>query len=145
MFVNGRRGYDRDGGQRAEGLFLLVLQRPDGQTGSRPELRAVVRHVRMRQLGHFMMGVIRLAGQRISESGTYGDDGLPVSLDHKDIPKEAALHIWNAAVVVPVDLQQKFWEGGGHNSAGSEGPAFLEWATNNLKTLQKTISVRRKA
>lgn len=139
MFVKGHRGYSKDGGQRAEGSFLMIFQDP-AQTGLRPELRALVRFVRMRQLGHYMMGMVRVAGQQISLSGTYGDDGLPISLDHKGMPKGAVEHIWERLVAVPAELQKVFWEGGGHNCAGSEGSAFLDWATLNLKELQKTIS-----
>ena len=46
-----RSGYNRDDEQVAHGLFLIVVQNPN-DNALRPELRAVVRYIRMRQLGH---------------------------------------------------------------------------------------------
>jgi hypothetical protein len=108
----------------------------------------------MHQLGHFMMATIviktsvaKAAAQpepyykpsywmrsvfdgyyKLSLSGTYGSDGLPMSGD---------LALWDLLHPVPTDLTEAFWNGGGHNSSGSEGPAMYEWAKQNMAALHK--------
>ena len=92
MFVtNSRSGYIGSE-QYSSGYFLIVVQDPsdkkrkykkeDGSDGGNvPELRAIVKKVGMRQSGHFMMGRCTLGGFRLCLSGSYGSDGLPLSLD----------------------------------------------------------------
>ena len=134
MFISLRySGYNRHGEQSAAGLFLLVAQDPHS-TALRPELRAVVRYVRFRQLGAWMMGSARVGAQRrMGLSGSYGSDGLPIDLTRYS----AADEIWARFKPIPQELQDAFWAGGGHNCAGSEGPAFKAWARENLATLRK--------
>ena len=95
-----------------------------------PRLRAAVRSVRMSQCGHFMMGSAQLGKHRITLSGSYGADGL--TIDPDSYPG-----LWETLLPVPDELAEKFWQGGGHNSAGSEGPAMRAWATANEKALRK--------
>lgn len=45
--------------------------------------------------------------------------------------------LWDRLHPVPPDLTEAFWRGGGHNSAGAEGPAMRQWAENNLRDLGK--------
>jgi len=139
MFIkDAKSGYTRDGQQKASGQFLIVFDEP-GYKGLRPPLRACVRKVHLKQLGHFMMGQVRLAGFNIVLSGTYGGDGLPVSLDLEDLPRKVVEHIWHKATPLPKKLQAEFWEGGGHNDAGKEATAMRDWALENLKDLKRPI------
>jgi len=124
MFVNGcERGYTRNEQQTARGLFLVLLSRGK-------ELRAVVRYARMVQCGHFMMASVPVGSDRVTLSGTYGSDGLPV--DGERYPGA-----WEKGVVVPEDVAETFWKGeGGHNGAGSEGPTMKAWAKANMRQLR---------
>jgi len=137
-----KRGYTADGQQKASGKFLMLFQDPLHE-GLRPPLRACVRSVHLRQLGHFMMGVVNLAGQEISLSGSYGSDGLPIYLNHKvsheAITADGIKNLWEQLTPLPQELQDAFWEGGGHNCAGKEAGAMLEWALTNFKELTKPI------
>jgi hypothetical protein len=86
-------------------------------------LRAIVRYVRMRQLGHFMMGSARVGKTRLTLSGSYGSDGLP-----KTVPDE----VYEAGTPLPQSLYDAWNKGGGWNSAGAEAPAMRQWAKQNL-------------
>jgi hypothetical protein len=88
------------------------------QSNSYP-LRAIVRYVRMRQLGHFMMGSARVNGHSLTLSGSYGSDGLPTS-----VPDD----VYDAGVELPQYLYDAWNKGGGWNSAGSEAAQMREWA-----------------
>lgn len=92
-------------------------------------LYACVRHVSLRQLGHFMMGTARIAGQSVTLSGSYGSDGLP--MDYESLSLAAR----GKVVRLPAELQEKFWQGGGHNSAGNEASAMREWANATFKSV----------
>jgi hypothetical protein len=105
---------------RAPFLIVMVYDEPiEGKIlGKRSKLRGIVRQVAMHQCGHFMMGSARVGPVRLSLSGTYGSDGLPLTVDKAT---------WECGTPVPDELEAKFWEGGGHNDAGSEGPDFFHW------------------
>lgn len=127
-------GYNRHGEQSAAGLFLMVFSgddkfpMPGDASRNLPRLRACVRHAHMTQLGHFMMARVRVGKHRITLSGSYGSDGLTL-----DAPEG----VWEKLVPVPDELAVQFWNGGGHNSSGSEGPAMRKWAQDNLAALRK--------
>lgn len=125
-----RTWYDRYGQQKSSGAFLMLLaDKPGG------ELRAVVRHVRMEQVGQFMTGHAVVKGERVWVSGTYGHDGLPMDAD-----KHPAT--WALAVKVPDELARFYWtDDSGHNSAGREGPSMRDWALANLKALRRRKAV----
>lgn len=123
MFLKSNRSYDRYGSQKASGPFLMVFNKDK-------ELRACVRHVRMSQCGHFMMGQVQLGPFKITLSGTYGSDGLP---------KEPPEGLWEHLIPLPEELTQEFWKGGGWNSAGSEAESMVDWAKNNLTLLRRPI------
>lgn len=131
MFLRCRTGYTRDGEQTAAGPFLLVfsLSHITHPGANLRELRACVRHVRMHQFGHFMMGRADVGRYRISVSGTYGADGLPLDPDRHP-------GLWDRLVKLPDELCTKFWEGGGHNSCGVEGPDVHAWALENERLLR---------
>ena len=136
MFVtNKRRGYDRSGSQVASGEFLCIFSDVKAPGDEHLKLYAVVRSCSMSQFGHFMMGFVKIGGQRLTVSGTYGSDGLPMDLD-KLTPENQRKYL----TAVPKDLQDKFWAGGGHNSAGSEGPDMFEFGKTLL--LLKTKGTR---
>jgi hypothetical protein len=61
-------------------------------------------------------------------SGTYGCDGLPLSAENWP-------GLWEQLHPVPEDLCKQFWTGGGHNSAGVEGPSMHAWAKENANEL----------
>lgn len=144
-----RGGYTRNGEQRAEGAFLVVMcHETERDPSGHRKLRAFVRNIRMKQCGHWMIGTIRASvfGHKIaiSLSGTYGSDGLPHDTGFKNhadksIPYESRpiVDLWDVSHVVPQELADKFWAGGGHNSAGSEGPSMRKWAFNNQSILRR--------
>lgn len=104
-------------------------QSPSGKEWGR-KLYACVRHVSLRQMGHWMMGSARIAGQSVTCSGTYGSDGLPK--DYEKLTPAARTKL----VEVPADIADIFWAGGGWNDAGKEGPDMMRWA---LKTFPKGV------
>lgn len=91
------------------------------------EIRAIVRKVSMHQCGHFMMGSARIGGKTISLSGSYGGDGLTVTVDQD---------IFDRAIPLPAELYEAWSKGGGWNSAGNEAPDMRTWALANLKALE---------
>lgn len=161
MFIDSQRGWYTRSGQHASGAFLVVVADPFHQ-GSRPELRAFVRHVRMDQCGHFMMGHVTVGGFRLALSGCYGHDGLPDDLDtyypkgwtypegtpyynrYPRMTSDEKRALWDQLVPLPPELQDAFWSGGGHNDAGTEGPAIAAWARENLARLRRPIKAPTK-
>jgi len=121
--------YDSDGAQRVpRGLFLLLIQ-PEDDTSCKEPIKALVRKVAMRQIGHFMMGTAQVYGKRIVVSGAYGHDGLPVS-----VPRE----IYDRAMVVLPEYLHELWNrGGGWNGPGKEASEMKKWALENLEALRK--------
>lgn len=111
--------YTRDGSQaHSRGRFLILLHL-DSDDGTKHPMRAIVRKVALRQLGHWMMGTARIAGKSVTISGAYGGDGLGVTVQPE---------IYALGVDVPPELYEAWNNGGGHNSFGSEAPAMREWA-----------------
>lgn len=139
MFITVKRsGYDSHDQQVTSGLFLILLQRDAwrdsaGTFGKRDlpngaeSIRAMVRQVSMRQLGHFMMGTARVKGQSLTMSGSYGSDGLPKTVQDT---------IWEQAIPLPAELYAAWNTGGGWNGAGSEAEAMRQWALENLAALR---------
>jgi hypothetical protein len=111
------------------GLFLLLIQPKGGIESANKPIKALVRKVAMKQLGHFMMGYARIYGQSIVVSGSYGGDGLTCSVPLEIYEK--------AQVTIPQDLYDAWNHGGGHNSCGSEAPLMRKWALENLESLRK--------
>ncbi len=96
------------------------------------EMRCFVRHVILRQMGHFMVGDMKLGSQQIYVEGTYGGNGLP-----KTLPRE----VWQAGLILPNDLCELWATAkGGHNSAGSEGLLIRRWARDNINALRRAGS-----
>lgn len=152
MFLKSRRWYAGTE-QRAAGRFLMIFSRPKSK-----ELRVLVRRVEMRQCGHFMMSSVKvecLAAKaaedtvsrfdkerhphfyrvgdghyKISLSGTYGGDGLPIDSDYYP-------GLWERLHLLPDILTNKFWAGGGHNSAGAEATYIHAWANELVGELTR--------
>ena len=143
MFLNGKRSYTRAGEQKCVGKFLVILSHNKYKwadqfpgvpfLGRERILYAHVCHVSMSQCGCWMMGTantLEVQGKPYKHlvlSGSYGGDGLPC--DYEDLTLEAR----NKLVIVPGDLAEAFWNGGGWNESGTEGPAMAEWARKTFK------------
>jgi hypothetical protein len=132
MFIAEVRSYyDRHGCQKTAPGDFLILCHPiiDGNTmeGLKFPMRAFVARTRLSQLGQFMMGRVSVAGHKLSLSGSYGSDGLPMSLDKE---------LWDAATDVPAELVEAWNKGGGWNGAGTEAGKMRAWAVANLEELK---------
>lgn len=101
----------------SRGLFLILCQ-PPGVEGCSYPMKAFVRKVAMKQLGQFMMGFVRIHGEVFSISGTYGCDGLTMSVP---------MHIYDKGILVPQYLVDMWNKGGGWNSAGGEASEMRKW------------------
>lgn len=122
MFISSQK---RLNNTSVSGSYLWVVTPPGGGFF---ESRAFVRTVKLRQLGHFMMGTIKVGHHFQTVSGAYGSDGLP---------DDAPQHVYDAAVPVPGELLEA-WNngGGGHNRAGGEAGSMSQWARDNIKQLR---------
>lgn len=118
--TRGNGYYHKSGEQRTQRASFLILVQPERGPGtvSRDNTYAIVRKVALRQLGHFMMGRANIAGKRESVSGSYGNDGLPVTV--AKLPRDA--------IPLPGELFDAWNTGGGWNGAGSEAQAMRDWA-----------------
>lgn len=117
MYIDSSGGvyYNSAGEQCARrARFLLLVQLEAGG-----EIRGIVRKVALRQLGHWMMGRARVRGESLTISGSYGHDGLPMTVGE---------NVFAAGVKLPDDLREAWSKGGGWNGAGSEAPAMRAWA-----------------
>lgn len=123
MYLKPVRTYcESDGTQfTQQAPFLLLLQLKDRPCGAE-NLFAVVRKVALRQSGQFMTGYANLGGKWVAVSGSYGNDGLPMTVEK--LPK--------GAVAVPAELCEAWNTGGGHDSAGTEAKAMREWAARTF-------------
>jgi hypothetical protein len=157
MFISSTRSYySASGEQRADGRFLMVFDHEGFKNAEgKPELRALVRRAEMHQCGHWMMATVKVKSEyakadndppqpkytcwfrrvfdgyfKITLSGSYGGDGLPQSADKYP-------GLWEQLHPLPESLQKEFWDGGGHNCAGAEGPSMQAWAEENLQTLTR--------
>lgn len=110
-------GYNRNG-QYARGKFL-VLMRPKNGPIRGNNIRAIVRVVTLRQVGHWMIGRLKVGPYTISLSGAYGADGFPV-----DVPEE----VWKRGVPLPKDLYEAWANSDGWNSVGREAEKMKRWA-----------------
>lgn len=65
-----------------------------------------------------MMARVVVAGEKLSLSGPYGNDGLIC-----DVPQA----VYDLGTNLPPDLYDAWNTGGGWNSAGREAPAMRAW------------------
>lgn len=109
--------------------FLILMSCADDPA---LPMRGLVRRTALHQLGQFMMGHVTITGKsatgpwkhRITLSGTYGGDGLS-----RDVPRV----VYDKGTDVPTELVKAWKDGGGWNSAGSEGPAMREWGLSLMR------------
>jgi hypothetical protein len=88
-------------------------------------IKALVRKVALHQCGHWMMGTARIHGRSITVSGSYGGDGLPLTVPW---------HLYERfGVKVPDELVEAWDKGGGWNSCGTEAPLMRDWALKTFK------------
>ena len=126
MFIEtNTSGYTRDGSQYASGPFLVLMQ---GEGEKHQRVKAVVRHARLSQFGHWMMGSIKLRDYKLTLSGSYGADGLICT-----VPDDIYCCF---GLELPDDLYNAWAKGGGHNCVGSEAPFMRLWASANIKELR---------
>jgi hypothetical protein len=130
-----------------------------------PKLYACVRSVRLRQMGHWMMGGVTLAGNYFSVSGGLGNDGLPHDWklmfqseppskeypsgrwDHRRLMKEEVQHLKdNYLTQIPEEISTAYHlDETGHNSVGAAPAKLLrKWAMENLKALQRRPRGKKK-
>lgn len=115
------RGTEQHSG-RGRYLALWSGDAKDPQTG-KPRLYATVRSCALHQLGHWMMGTIRVAGQSVTVSGPCGSDGLPMDLSKLTPTAQAKL------IEVPADVAAVYWADNGHNDIGQPAEDVLrQWA-----------------
>lgn len=139
MYIKNQRCWSTaDGQQRASGSFLMLFSREPGG-----EIRAAVRHVKMKQLGAWMMGLVTLYGVKVSVSGAYGNDGLAGDPERKfeafegQGPEEARA-VWLKLTPLPAELTYKIWtDDTGHNSPGRSGEDVRKWALEHIKALRR--------
>ena len=138
MFIkSGKRGYTRHGEQWARGPYLMIFINEKGMK----EMRACVRIVTLKQLGHWMMGEARLGGLEISLSGPIGHDGLPLDSSdaHRTPQDELWRKVWDRLVPLPEEVAEAYRRDDGWNSVGKAAPVLQEWALANLKALTKPM------
>lgn len=125
MFIQASKyGYNRHGEQFCHGYFLILMAR---ENGDRKDVRGLIRFVRMGQLGHFMMARLTVKKHKLSLSGSYGADGLIMT-----VPDE----VFELGLPLPTELYEAWAKGDGWNSAGSEAPLMTKWAKENFKRLR---------
>jgi hypothetical protein len=124
------RGYDGTEYVVRRAPFLILMQDKDDHGSPKFTVRACVRKVAMKQCGHWMMGRTRIGKKWYTLSGTYGSDGLLLSVE-----KDA----FDKGVPLPDNLYEAWKDGGGWNSGGSEMPLMQAWA---LKTFTKECKER---
>jgi hypothetical protein len=101
--------------QRHSRAPYAILASDDDNT-----LYACVRSVALRQLGHFMMGTARIGGQSIIVSGSFGADGLPLTVG-RDIPRAIVDKLF---VQVPDSIATLYWQYDGYHRGESYDPAI---------------------
>ena len=124
MYLTEARGYITKTGNQCvyRAPFLMLIQSKDRDLGP-DNFRALVRQVALQQCGHWMMGCARVKNRTLTVSGTYGSDGLPMTVDEE---------IFEMGTPVPRELYDKWANGKGWNGPGAEGKEMREWARENL-------------
>lgn len=120
--------------------FLVLLQDDDLKN-----FRAFVRSARLKPCGHWAMGAVTFHNRKISISGDYGSDGLPITVrseawwkesEYQKEQRENLNFAYKRSVPLPDWLEYEWNISGGHNSAGSEAESFRIWANLNKTALR---------
>lgn len=127
-------------GQQSGGMFLIAISLENTYCGQGKYTKlhticCVARHVKMRQLGHFMMGTFRWDRRSITVSGSFGGDGLPKSYMIGDKPYAEWAeglndqYLLDHMVKMPNLLAKTYWtEDDGWNSVGWVSTPIRLWA-----------------
>jgi hypothetical protein len=110
--------------QRTKRANFLILMNSKERPIGPDNMRGVARKVALRQCGNFMMGKTSINGETIILSGTYGGDGLPITVSEE---------IFLKGEPVPRELYDAWNKGGGWNSAGKEGLTMKKWGQTLIK------------
>lgn len=128
MFIQLRRnGYNRHGGPFCQGRFLILMS---VREGSAVKVRGLVRYVSMASWGNFMVARLIVKGHKLALSGSYGADGLTMS-----VPQE----VYDMGTDLPSELYDMWAKGGGWNACGSEAPAMRQWALKAFAPKPKKV------
>ena len=114
------------------GMFFCLVS-TDALPLDKDNFRGVVVRTHLEQCGHWMMGNASICGQRFTLSGSYGEDGLTMT-----VPKA----IFDKCVPIPAELYEAWAHGGGWNGCGSEGEAMRKWAVENIVALKKVARMK---
>ena len=96
MFIHSQRGgYDRHGGQWSSGAFLMLCLGDAWKPWTGGNLRAMVRHVKLRQLGHFMAGHAIIPTMYHEGSVLFPDGSASTNMEGPK-PARAKLHLIGA-------------------------------------------------
>lgn len=141
MYIRCKTWYTAGGEQRDYGPFLMLFQQTwNLGTGDQSrELRALVRSVRLESFGNFMMGQCKLKLPEEDElltivlSGTFGGDGLPISIPRVGDVGKLPSRLWPLLLQLPNELIEDFWT----NEAGVGHEKIREWAEEHLKELRR--------
>jgi len=128
MFIdNVKTYYTKDGEQRTtSGQFLCLLSCDDLPIGP-DNFRGIIVATKLSQFGHWMMGSCKIEGHKLTLSGTYGEDGLTMTVPHD---------IFELGTPLPPELFEAWSKGRGWNDAGSEGLSIRQWAIDNMKVIK---------
>lgn len=92
------------------------------------KLYAYIGRVAMRQVGHFMMGRLRIGNQWLTVSGQCGSDSLPLTVE-KVLPKYRS-----KLIAIPQDIADVYWASDGHNELNSLARKTLRDYASSLLT-----------
>lgn len=127
MYIESTQTYYHYTEQRVgRAMFLILIQSDERKIGP-DNLKAIVRKVALRQLGQFMMGSAQIGNIRYTISGSYGSDGLPLTVEEKTFQRYG--------IPVPRELYDAWNKGGGWNGAGNEATQMRQWALRHLDEL----------
>lgn len=147
MYIHCKTWYTAGGEQRSYGPFLMLFQQKwDSIAGDYPqELRALVRSVRLESFGNFMMGrcKLKLPGEdkplTITLSGTFGGDGLPMSIPEIGDIGRLPSRLWPLLWELPSGLVERFWV----NEEREGYEEIRKWAEEHVKELRRLRKLER--
>lgn len=106
MFVQGtRRGYTRDDQPFIHGwcLVLAAGELDPAVPADKIPLYVAVRYARLRAVGNYLMGTVRLGRVTVTVGGDFGRDGLP--LEYAELPPAAQ----RCFVPCPPEIARRYW------------------------------------
>lgn len=110
--------------------FLILIQKKDIKS---KEIKAVIRKVALHQLGNFMSGYARIGNKSFYIEGSYGNNGLPLTVDDETFN--------TYGLPLPQYLYDLWAKGEGCNSCGNEAGDMRKWARENIKALKSKTRI----